>query len=145
MSDIDRRAFLGLGAALGAAALVGPVVGAAAGGVVGPARPAGAAAGADGLGELPALFADPAALARIGAGAVRARPVGRDRRRIAAALAPAGAASPRWLATASAAELRAQLSSAVAADFAAGRIVDVAGWQLALTEARVAALFFLTR
>jgi hypothetical protein len=41
--------------------------------------------------------------------------------------------------------LIAHLRRAVDGDFARDRVVDIAGWQLSLTEARAAALLHLTR
>ncbi len=57
--------------------------------------------------------------------------------------APDGSAT--GLAKASASSLRDHLRAAIADDFARDRIVDVAGWRLPLTEARVAALVYQTR
>ena len=54
---------------------------------------------------------------------------------------PTGSAA--GLAHASAPALRTHLAAAVADDFAKDRIVNVAGWQLPLTEARIAALLYL--
>jgi len=60
-------------------------------------------------------------------------------------LAPRGSDRDRWLTDATADDLRRELGAAVVSNFGADPIVDVAGWQLSLTEARTAALFFLDR
>ncbi|MBM3673940.1 MAG: hypothetical protein FJW88_03130 [Actinobacteria bacterium] len=76
---------------------------------------------------------------------MRRRRVGRNPAGIARALAPRGSDRDRWLTDATADDLRRELGAAVVSNFGADPIVDVAGWQLSLTEARTAALFFLDR
>ena len=90
-----------------------------------------------------ALYPDTDGVAKIGKYAVRVRAVGNRRAAIAAALV--AHRIPGGLSRASAPALRSHLHQSVAADFAKNRVVDVAGWQLPLTEARVAALVYLTR
>ena len=126
----DRRAFLELGcAALGAAAF------AACGG--------GSSRSDVPVGALRALYADRERVEAVGTRAVGVDEVGSRAPTLAAQLSPTGSAA--GLAAATAPALRAHLRRAVDEDFARGRVVDVAGWQLALTEARVAALLHLTR
>jgi hypothetical protein len=130
-APLDRRAFLVCsGGALAVAALV------ACGGTTssGPKIE---------IGALPDLFSDRATLERIGKYAVRAGGVGSRSRDVAAALAPNASAS--WIGSATAPAIREHLRTRIAEDFARDRIVDVAGWQLPLTEARVAALVYLSR
>lgn len=126
---IGRRRFL---------AVVGGV---ALGAVVAACDPASSDAEVD-LGALRRVFTDHDGLDAVGRHAVAARVVGDDPRAIERALRPAGAA-PDWLRTTSPRSLRRRLDAAVAGDFEHGRVVDVAGWRLSLTEARVAALFHL--
>ncbi len=127
---IDRRAFLGLGAAaLGAAALA--------------ACSSGSSASDLPVGALHRVYADRERIEAVGKRAVDVHEVGNRPSTLAAALSPSGSAA--GLATATESALRAHLQRAVADDFARGRVVDVGGWQLSLTEARAAALVHLTR
>lgn len=127
-APIDRRRFLALG---GATALAATLV--ACGGRSGPPVE---------LGAIPEVFPDREGMARIGRLAVDV--VGDDPHALARRIAPPGVGAA-WLATATAAELRARLARAVPGDFRAGRVVDVGGWRLARTEADVAALVHLAR
>jgi len=129
-APLDRRRFL----TWSGAALVG-LVAAACGG----ARASGPKVE---LGALPDLFPDRAGVEQIGKHAVKLHEVGRRPRDIAAALAPDRSAA--WVGGAPPSAIRKQLRAQVAADFARNRVIDVAGWQLPLTEARVAALIYLS-
>lgn len=126
----DRRRFL----ALGAGAMATAVLAACSRGSSQPPVD---------LGALRALYPDTDDVAKIGKYAVKAPSVGNRRADIAAALSPSGSAV--GLGRASEPALRSHLQKSVAADFAKNRVVDVAGWQLPLTEARVAALVYLSR
>ncbi len=126
---IGRRHFLGV---VGAVAL---------GAVVGACRSDTSGADVE-VGALRDVFTDLDGLDAIGRHAVGAPGVGDDPRAIERALRPAGVARD-WLRTTSPASLRRRLEQEVAGDFLHARVLDVAGWRLALTEARVAALFHL--
>ena len=126
----DRRAFLALGcAALGAAALA--------------ACGRGSSRSDVPVGALRTIYADRERVEAVGKRAVGVDEIGSRAPALAAQLSPTGSAA--GLAAATAPALRAHLRRAVDDDFARGRVVDVAGWQLALTEARAAALLHLTR
>lgn len=126
---ITRRGFLGLGLGASLATLLGGCRGAAEDRSVD-------------LGALREVYDDRAALDALGRHAVTRAEVGDDARAVERALRPAGVGAD-WLRTSSPAEMRRDLRAAIDADFTAARIVDVAGWQLPVTEARVAALFHL--
>jgi hypothetical protein len=128
MTAIDRRRFL----ALGAGAVAVAVLTACSRGSSGPSVDVGA---------LHTLYPDSGRVAPVGKYAVKVKEVGSDRVALAAALSPDGSAA--GLARASAPALRTHLAAAVADDFTKGRIVDVAGWQLPRTEARIAGLLYL--
>jgi hypothetical protein len=128
-APLPRRSFL----ALCGAALVA-IVAAACGGGGSKAR----------LGALVSVYPDRAALEAIGARAVAAREVGRNAPHITSALRPRGSAEA-WLETMSPPAIKRHLERLVANDFETDRLVDVAGWQLSVTEARVAGLFYLAR
>jgi hypothetical protein len=125
---LDRRGFL----MLGGAALAATALAACSGG-----KPAD-------LGTLGSIYRDRDSLERIGRAAAKAPGVERDADDLSRALAPSGSSS-RWVRTAGEQAVRRHLDAAVAADFSHDRIVDVAGWQLPLTEARVAALVYVSR
>ncbi len=127
---LDRRGFLALtGAALAGLALV----------ACGSPRAAGPNVD---IGALRDLISGRDGIEQIGKYAVKARGIGNRPRDVAAALAPN--ASARWVGTAPRAAMRDHLRVQVADDFAENRIVSVAGWQLPLTEARIAALVYLS-
>jgi hypothetical protein len=128
MSALDRRAFLGLGAA------------ALAGAVLAACRHTEHEVN---LGAFAATYRPRDQIAPIGKQAVKVDGVGTNRRDLAAALSPDG--SVTGFGAASAPVLRRHLQCSIDDDFARGRLVDVAGWQLPLTEARAAALVYLTR
>ena len=128
--SLDRRRFL----AWGGAALTGLVLAACAG-----QRAAGPKVD---IGSLPDLFADRAGMERIGKHAVKMHGIGNRPSSVAAALAPNGSA--QWVGSASAPAIRDHLRGRIADDFEHDRIIDVAGWQLPVTEARVAALVYLS-
>jgi hypothetical protein len=96
------------------------------------------------LGVLAQVYPDRAALEAIGAQAIHARGVGDEPAKLTAALRPPDTGA-NWLKTARQEQVKQHLQSQTAADLRAGRLVDVAGWQLPLTEARVAALAHLAR
>jgi hypothetical protein len=135
VTAVDRRTFL----ALGAGAVAAAVLAACSRGSSGPSGPS-----VD-VGALHTLYPDAASerIAPVGKYAVKVKEVGNDRVALAAALSPDGSAA--GLARATAPALRTHLAAAVADDFAKGRIVSVADWQLPRTEARIAALLHLQR
>jgi|1186.fasta_scaffold231927_2 hypothetical protein len=128
MSAIDRRRFLALGAGAVAAAVLA-------------ACSRGSSSPSVDLGALSTLYPDAEGVAPVGKQAVKVKEIGNDRVALAAALSPTG--SPAGLATSSADALRTHLTRAVADDFTKSRVVNVAGWQLPVTEARIAALLHL--
>jgi hypothetical protein len=127
---LDRRRFLMLGAAAVAAAALA-------------ACSRGSSQPPVDLGALRDLYPDTNGVQPVGKYAVKVPSVGNRRDDIAAELSPTGTAA--GLSRTSAPALRSHLQQSVAADFAKNRVVDVAGWQLPLTEARVAALVYLSR
>jgi hypothetical protein len=96
--------------------------------------------------NLPALFRDRAAAARLGARylATHRDEAARDIlvARIAAAIQTA---EPERDPATAPGELRQAVRAAITADFAAARMVDVEGWLLAQTEARLYALEHVSR
>jgi hypothetical protein len=128
MTAIDRRRFLALGAGAFAVAVLA-------------ACSRGSGGAHVDLGALPALYPDAGRVDPVGKEAVKVARVGSDRPTLAAALSPDGSAA--GLARATTPALRTHLTAAVADDFAKGHIVSIAGWQLPLTEARIAALLHL--
>jgi len=129
IGPVDRRKFLALGASAVAVAVIA-------------ACSRGSSQPEVDVGALHDLYPDTGDVETIGKYAVKVRRVGNRRSDIAAALSPDGSTS--GLGKASAPALRAHLQKSVADDFAKRRVVDVAGWQLPLTEARVAALIYLS-
>jgi len=89
---------------------------------------------------LSAFFADAAAAARIGAAYLAVAPAEGDADFLFTELAPVGAVPADYWATVTIDQLHLDIREAVHADFEAGEIVDIGGWQLAKTEARLAAL-----
>ena len=79
-----------------------------------------------------ALFGDPGSAARVGRAYLDSVPSERDLDRLLALLDPPQAAGLE--------ALRAWAASSVSRDFERGDAVDVGGWQLARTEARLCAL-----
>jgi len=130
IGPVDRRRFLALGAGAAAVAVLA-------------ACSRGSSQPPVDVGALHALYPDTDDIEKIGKYAVTVPTVGNRRADIAAALSPTGSSAGLGRATAPA--LQAHLRKSVAADFAKNRLVDVAGWQLPLTEARVAALVYLSR
>jgi hypothetical protein len=130
IGPVDRRRFLALSAGAAAVALMA-------------ACSRGSSQPRVDVGALHDLYPDTDDIERIGKYAVKVPSVGNRRAAIAAQLSPTGSAN--GLGRASAPALRSHLKQSVAADFAKNRVVDVAGWQLPLTEARIAALVHLTR
>ncbi|MBK5288074.1 MAG: hypothetical protein JJE46_06370 [Acidimicrobiia bacterium] len=94
------------------------------------------------LGRLTSVFPDRAAMVSLGRHAIQRREIGDNAATVERDVRPAGA-SASWLTTTKPDQLRRHLRDAATADFEAGRIVDVAGWNVSLTIARVAALFYL--
>jgi hypothetical protein len=138
MSIVGRRRFLG--GALGVlAAITAPVAwvsrafGATTGVAATPAE------------KVARFFTDDAGAARIGAAYVAAVPQEGEPDFLVTALTPAGETPDTWWAGVTVPELRRIVRAAAHTDFEAGTVADVEGWQLARTEARLAALFSLTR
>jgi len=130
MTTIGRRGFLA-GAAGAVVALVTPLR-RAFGST--PAGPFGAGA------IVPRYFSDAGAAARIGGAYLAGVPEEGDVDLLLAALTPAGETPAQWWAGVTIPELQDTVRTQAHADFAAGHVVDLAGWQLARTEARLAAL-----
>lgn len=131
MSPVDRRGFLGAVAG----AFVASTTRLRGLARVPTAVPRQAAAPA-----LATYFADPAAVARIGAAYLAVAPADGDADLLLTELAPEGSVPADYWATVAIADLQVAIRDAVHADFEAGDIVDIGGWQLARTEARLAAL-----
>lgn len=130
---VDRRQLLGLSSGLLLAATFG-----------GAWRAAQAAAPAGD--SLPALFSDRAAAARLGALYLIKHRDEAARDILVARIATAiQTARPGCALAPARRELRQAVRAAITADFAAARMVDVAGWLLAQTEARLYALEYVNQ
>ena len=131
---LNRRAFLTLTAAAGLAA-AGAVAF-----IVGRSSPRPQLASVDDATRLLALLGDPAAAAPTGAAYLEAHPAEADRDRLVAILSRElrddGAAT---------ASLGAAVDRRIRRDFQQGRTVEIEGWLLSLTEARLCALARLLR
>jgi hypothetical protein len=130
-ASLRRREFLqrlGTGA-LSALALSGAV-----------SAPLGCARGDPLLEVLLRLFDDPKAAGVVGAAYLARAPAEADRERLLALLTGDHVAGYRELAAADPDALLARLRAQHRDDFAAGRVADVDGWILSLTEARLCAL-----
>jgi len=136
MSPVDRRGFLG--------AVAGAVVASTARldrfGRTSVGAPGAVPAGVPALAS---YFGDPVAAARIGFAYLAIAPAEGDADLLLAELAPAGTVPTEWWTTVTLEELQDTIRDAVHADFEAGDVVDLAGWQLARTEARLTALSML--
>jgi hypothetical protein len=130
MATIGRRGFLGAVAGL-VVAVATPLGRAFASTAAGPS-------GATAI--VPLFFADPAAAGRIGTAYLAVAPQDGDVNLLLEALTPESEVAAEWWASLTVEELREHVKTASHADFAAGDVVDVAGWQLAVTEARLTAL-----
>jgi hypothetical protein len=89
------------------------------------------------------FFSDPAAAMRIGSAYLAVVPQDGDVNLLLEALTPEGEVPAEWWASVTVDELRTTVRAAAHADFKAADVADVAGWQLARTEARLAALLTL--
>lgn len=144
MSAIDRRRFLGVGVA----AVVGSIGTRLRFG--GTRRSTAAEVGDRAQASTPgdlvgAYFADPIGTQHIGAAYLAAADTDTDAMTLLGELAPPDAEPVTWWATIDQAGLVKQIRNRSHADFANGDVVDLDGWQLAHTEARLAALWVLTR
>ncbi|MGH9026841.1 MAG: hypothetical protein ACRDWD_12115 [Acidimicrobiia bacterium] len=92
---------------------------------------------------LAGFFSDPDAARRIGDAYLAGPGRGLEGQTLAATVAPAEAQPRAWLRTASHRELADHVREQAVRDFGSGRIVDVAGWQLAETEAALCAYWSL--
>jgi len=139
MTTFGRRGFLGslLGALAVSVAPVGRLGRAFGSTTVGPA--AGPAE------VIASFFADADAAARIGAAYLSVVPAEGDVDFLLGALAPEGVTPEEWWAGVGLPELQRTIRAAAHADFATGDVADLEGWQLARAEARLAALFTVTR
>lgn len=125
--SVTRRGFLGIG--MGALA-VGTTVALTRRRTPVPAR------------GLVAMAHDPEAMATFGEASRRV--VGSNGTRLARDLAPAGR-DERWVDRAAPDEIRMRVTQLISDDVDAGRTVEVAGWIVTPTEAKVAALVHLAR
>jgi hypothetical protein len=108
-------------------------------------RRAGAGARAEALAaRLTGCLSDAGGAYRLGAAYLVVAPEEADRARLALHIA-GGAARARALARRDTPDLRRWLRGRQRRDFAAGRTVEVAGWVLSRTEARLCALVALAR
>jgi hypothetical protein len=149
VSGIDRRRFLGAGAAA--------VVGAAAtrlrlgrGRRAGVPQRAPAGSGARAPASTPdalvaAYFTDPVSTQHIGAAYVLAFPADVDVTTLMGEIAPPDAEPATWWSTIDQPGLAKHIRKRSHADFADHDVVDLDGWQLAHTEARLAALWVQTQ
>jgi hypothetical protein len=106
---------------------------------------AGPSAATDPAAKVARFFSDPVGATHIGTAYLAVAPTENDATVLRAALAPEGEEPEAWWASVSVSELRRTIRKAAHADFAAGTVVDLEGWQLAPTEARLAALFTLSQ
>jgi len=144
VSSIDRRRFLGAGAAA--------VVGAAGTRLrFGRGRSASDRDAADRTqastpGDLVgAYFTDPIGTQHIGAAFLAASATDTDVTTLLGEIAPSHADSATWWSTIGQAGLVKQVRKRSHRDFANGDVVELDGWQLAHTEARLAAIWVQTR
>ena len=134
MTRVGRRGFIG-GVAGVAAAVVAPI------GWVGRTF-----AGSTGTASTPnekvaRLFAGhPDGAKRIGGAYLAVAPEDNDATLLFRALAPDGEDADEWWAQVSVGELRREVRTRAHDDFITKDIIDLEGWQLALTEARLTAL-----
>lgn len=149
MSAIERRRFLGAGVA----AIVGTVstrlqFGRGRTGGLQPSTRFGleprtaAASPADVVG---AYFSNAAGTQRIGAAYLAAYPADGDYETLLGEIAPPDAEPDTWWSTMDQAGLARQIRTRSHRDFASADVVVLDGWQLAHTEARLAALWVQTR
>jgi hypothetical protein len=136
MEPLSRRRFLGAGLA----GVAGASVGGADARVRAPQR-VGAETPADLVG---AYFSNGAAAGRIGALYLQLVPAEASEAALLAALAPTGEDPTQWWASTDDAALKDEVRARAHADFETPDVVDLGGWQLARTEARLAALWALT-
>ena len=137
MTRVGRRGFLsGLLGVVAAASVPIGWVGRAFGAAATPTSPAE---------KVASLFSDPVGVARIGTAYLGVAPDEGSVDVLLAALAPAGQSPEEWWTAVGVRELRLTVRTAAHADFVAGDVVDLEGWQLARTEARLAALFVVTQ
>jgi hypothetical protein len=140
MSPVNRRTFL--------SAVVAGV-----GGLVATARGAGALV----LGSAPAnvatatpsdlvggLFSDAGAVGRIGSTYLQLAPTEASEAALLPLLAPEDEDPTEWWASIDGEELQTEIRRRSHADFKTPDVVDIAGWQLARTECRLAALWVVT-
>ena len=136
MTPLSRRKFLGTSLAGVAGATVG-----GGGALARTPQRVGAETPADLVG---AYFSNGAAAGRIGALYLQLVPAEASEVALLAALAPAGEDPTQWWASIDDAGLREEVRARAHADFETPDVVDIGGWQLARTEARLAALWTLT-
>jgi hypothetical protein len=92
---------------------------------------------------LAGFFSDPGAARRIGDAYLAGPGQGAEAQVLAVTVAPAAAQPRAWLQTASRRELADHVRRHAVEDFDGGRVVDVAGWQLAESEAALCAYWTL--
>jgi hypothetical protein len=90
-------------------------------------------------------FTDAVGTRRIGDAYVAVVPAESSADALLAALAPEGEDPAQWWASITLEKLQKPMRRRVHDDFEAGDVVDLDGWQLARTEARLAALYVLTQ
>ena len=90
------------------------------------------------------FFTNDAGAVRIGSVYLQAHPDEGDAETLFDALTPPGERPQQWWTSVSMGELRRTIRAAAHADFKSGDVVDLEGWQLARTEARLAALLKAT-
>lgn len=136
MMRVGRRGFIG-GVAAVVAVATAPI------GWVGRAFGA-STAGLSATDKVARLFSDAAGTKRIGEAYLAVVPDDGDVELLLRAIAPPDEVPEEWWAQITVGELRREVRTRAHDEFIANDIVDLEGWLLAKTEARLAALFVVT-
>jgi hypothetical protein len=132
--SITRRAFLGLAAAVGGTTVV-------VGGWWWRAKSSPRTGAESGLAS---FFSDPDAARRIGRAYIATHAEDDGAADLAARVVPGRSEPEQWLRRARRDQLARRLANQTTVDFEAGRVVSVAGWELAHSEAALCAFYELT-
>ena len=138
MRPISRRSFVSAGVAVFTGLLAAP---ARARARLRPPGRVGSATPSDLVGQ---FFSDAAGTRRIGSAYLQLAPTEASEAALTTALAPAGEDAAQWWGSIDLADLQQEVRRRAHRDFKTPDVVDIGGWQLARTEARLAALWTVT-